>query len=198
MVTVVVLLVFIGSICRPSSFNAKWNKFSSVGPGLVALALAAVGSVFPLTAGPRVFADRIDHLTLLCSSGVVRMGAGAAPIPEGAGVCAGTGKGAAAGEWLARAPSWGWKSEGAVNRESIASHLMELAGPGKPSVIVAMPTGEELFPVNELPLRLRGENRRCDFVAGEISGRIEVEQLNPSWLLLRTDFDRAGFHCYGG
>jgi sugar transferase (PEP-CTERM system associated) len=92
---------------------------------------------------------------------------------------------------------WSGNLEGAVTRESIASHLMELAGPGEiHRVIVAMPDRRGTFPGNEL-LKLRLQGVKIEEATSwleKISGRIEVEQLNPSWLLFAEGFRvSAGF-----
>src|SRR5437660_2661806 len=91
---------------------------------------------------------------------------------------------------------WSGNLEGAVTRESIASHLIELAGPGEiHRVIVAMPDRRGTFPVNEL-LKLRLQGVKIEEATSwleKISGRIEVEQLNPSWLLFGD-----GFRCSAG
>ena len=118
MVTAVVLLFSHWfDLYDPSSFNAKWEQVFRLllVLGLVALALAAVGFIFPRSlAGPRIFADRIDHSDLFSVrlAWCVRL-AGAAAVPEGTGVCAGHGrKSAAAGEWLENALGVGRRSCG--------------------------------------------------------------------------------------
>jgi sugar transferase (PEP-CTERM system associated) len=91
---------------------------------------------------------------------------------------------------------WSGNLEGPVTRESIAAHLRELAGPGEiHRVIVAMPDRRGTFPVNEL-LKLRLEGVKIEEATSwleKISGKIEVEHLNPSWLLFAD-----GFRCSAG
>jgi len=81
--------------------------------------------------------------------------------------------------------------EGALTRESVASHLMEMAASHHVHrVIVAMPDRRGTFPVQEL-LQLRLNGARIEEATSwleKISGRIEVEQLYPSWLIFADGF----------
>jgi sugar transferase (PEP-CTERM system associated) len=89
---------------------------------------------------------------------------------------------------------WTGHLQGALNRESIASHLMELAGEGRVHrVIVAMPDRRGMIPMPELlQLRLQGISvEEATSWLERISGRIEVEQLYPSWLIFKKGF-RSG------
>jgi sugar transferase (PEP-CTERM system associated) len=86
---------------------------------------------------------------------------------------------------------WTGTLEGAVTRESVASHLLGLAkGNGVHRVIVAMPDRRNTLPVEELlDLRLAGVKvEEATSWLEKISGRIEVEQLNPSWLIFADGF----------
>jgi sugar transferase (PEP-CTERM system associated) len=86
---------------------------------------------------------------------------------------------------------WTGNVEGALTRESAAAHLMELAKAHRVHrVIVAMPDRRGTFPVQEL-LQLRLNGVRIEEATSwleKISGRIEVEQLYPSWLIFADGF----------
>jgi sugar transferase (PEP-CTERM system associated) len=86
---------------------------------------------------------------------------------------------------------WSGNVEGALTRETAAAHLMEVAGAQRVHrVIVAMPDRRGTFPVEEL-LQLRLNGVRIEEATSwleKISGRIEVEQLYPSWLIFADGF----------
>ena len=86
---------------------------------------------------------------------------------------------------------WSGNVEGAFNRESIASHLMEVINQQHVHrVIVAMPDRRGTLPVQEL-LQLRLHGVRIEEATSwleKISGRIEVDQLYPSWLVFAEGF----------
>ncbi|HST12253.1 MAG TPA: TIGR03013 family XrtA/PEP-CTERM system glycosyltransferase [Terriglobales bacterium] len=86
---------------------------------------------------------------------------------------------------------WSGNVEGALTRESAAAHLMEVASSQRVHrVIVAMPDRRGTFPVQEL-LELRLNGVRIEEATSwleKISGRIEVEQLYPSWLIFADGF----------
>ncbi len=86
---------------------------------------------------------------------------------------------------------WSGTVEGALTRESAAAHLMELADAHRVHrVIVAMPDRRGTFPAQEL-LQLRLNGVRIEEATSwleKISGRIEVEQLYPSWLIFADGF----------
>jgi sugar transferase (PEP-CTERM system associated) len=86
---------------------------------------------------------------------------------------------------------WSGNVEGALTRESAAAHLMEVASSQRVHrVIVAMPDRRGTFPVEEL-LQLRLNGVRIEEATSwleKISGRIEVEQLYPSWLIFAEGF----------
>jgi sugar transferase (PEP-CTERM system associated) len=81
---------------------------------------------------------------------------------------------------------WTGSIEGELTRESVVSDLLSQArGAGVHRVIVAMPDRRGTLPVEEL-LDLRLEGVRVEEATSwleKISGRIEVEQLYPSWLI---------------
>ncbi len=93
----------------------------------------------------------------------------------------------------------GWSNnlEGAVTRDSFASHLSGLIGGQRVHrVIVAMSDRRGTLPVQEL-LRSRLSGIKIEEATSwleKISGRIEVEQLYPSWLIFAEGFRfSAGF-----
>jgi sugar transferase (PEP-CTERM system associated) len=91
---------------------------------------------------------------------------------------------------------WTGDVEGELTRESVASHLLGLArGRGVHRVIVAMPDRRGTLPVEELlDLRLGGVKvEEATSWLERISGRIEVEQLYPSWLIFAEGFRFSGF-----
>ncbi len=78
--------------------------------------------------------------------------------------------------------SWTGKMEGAVTRESVAEHLMEVASKQKVHrVIVAMPDRRGTIPMQELlDLRMQGVKvEEATSWLEKISGKIEVEKLEP-------------------
>jgi sugar transferase (PEP-CTERM system associated) len=86
---------------------------------------------------------------------------------------------------------WTGNLEGEVTRETVASHLLGMAREnGVHRVIVAMPDRRNTLPVGELlDLRLAGVKvEEATSWLEKISGRIEVEQLNPSWLIFADGF----------
>ena len=86
---------------------------------------------------------------------------------------------------------WSGNVEGVVTRESIASHLSELVKEQTiHRVIVAMQDRREAMPMPELlQLRLRGVHvEEATSWLEKISGRIEVEQLYPSWIIFAKGF----------
>jgi sugar transferase (PEP-CTERM system associated) len=89
--------------------------------------------------------------------------------------------------------SWTGKVEGAITLESIAAHLMEICREKKVHrVIVAMPDRRGGIPMPEL-LQLRMEGVKIEEATSwleKISGRIEVENLYPSWLVFSDGFRR--------
>ncbi len=91
---------------------------------------------------------------------------------------------------------WTGDVEGELTRDTVASHLLGLArGRGVHRVIVAMPDRRGTLPVEEL-LDLRLEGVKVEEATSwleRISGRIEVEQLYPSWLIFAEGFRFSGF-----
>ena len=90
--------------------------------------------------------------------------------------------------------SWTGKMEGAVTRESVAAHLMEVVHKQKVRhVIVAMPDRRGTIPMQELlDLRMQGVKiEEATTWLEKISGKIEVENLYPSWLVFGEGFRRS-------
>lgn len=86
---------------------------------------------------------------------------------------------------------WSGNLKGELTRETLASHLVGLSqGKGIHRVIVAMPDRRGTLPVEELlGLRLRGVKvEEATSWLEKITGRIEVEQLYPSWLIFAEGF----------
>ena len=91
---------------------------------------------------------------------------------------------------------WTGNIEGELNRETVANHLVGLArSSGVHRVIVAMPDRRGTLPVEELlELRLSGVKvEEATSWLEKISGRIEVEQLYPSWMIFAEGFRFSGF-----
>lgn len=89
--------------------------------------------------------------------------------------------------------SWTGKLEGAVTRDSVAAHLMEVVRKQKVHrVIVAMPDRRGTIPMQELSqLRMQGvEIEEATSWLEKISGKIEVDNLYPSWLVFGQGFRR--------
>jgi sugar transferase (PEP-CTERM system associated) len=87
---------------------------------------------------------------------------------------------------------WTGDVEGELTRENVASHLVALAKgkKGVHRVIVAMLDRRGTLPVEELlNLRLAGVKvEEATSWLEKITGRIEVEQLYPSWLIFAEGF----------
>jgi sugar transferase (PEP-CTERM system associated) len=87
---------------------------------------------------------------------------------------------------------WTGDADGELTRDMVASHLLGLAKgkKGVHRVIVAMPNRRGTLPVEELlDLRLGGVKvEEATSWLEKISGRIEVEQLYPSWLIFAEGF----------
>jgi len=87
---------------------------------------------------------------------------------------------------------WTGAMEGAPTRENIASHLCEAAkSHGLHRVIVAMQDRRETMPMQQLlQLRLQGavHIEEATSLLEKISGKIELEQLYPSWIIYAQGF----------
>jgi sugar transferase (PEP-CTERM system associated) len=91
---------------------------------------------------------------------------------------------------------WTGNIEGALTRETVATHLVGMAREnGVHRVIVAMPDRRGRLPVEELlELRLNGVKvEEATSWLEKISGRIEVEELYASWLIFADGFRFSTF-----
>jgi sugar transferase (PEP-CTERM system associated) len=92
---------------------------------------------------------------------------------------------------------WTGNLEGEVTRDTAGSHLLDLVREsGVHRVIVAMPDRRGTLPVDEL-LKLRLEGVKVEEATSwleKIYGRIEVENLNPSWLIFAEGFRFSAFN----
>jgi sugar transferase (PEP-CTERM system associated) len=90
--------------------------------------------------------------------------------------------------------SWTGKMEGAVTLDAIAAHLMEVVQKQKVHrVIVATSDRRGSIPMREL-LQLRMQGVKIEEATSwleKISGKIEVENLYPSWLVYGEGFRRS-------
>jgi sugar transferase (PEP-CTERM system associated) len=89
---------------------------------------------------------------------------------------------------------WTGKMEGAVTSDSVAAHLREVVSKQKVHrVIVAMPDRRGTIPMQELlDLRMQGVKiEEATSWLEKISGRIEVENLYPSWIVFGVGFRRS-------
>lgn len=86
---------------------------------------------------------------------------------------------------------WTANMEGELDRDAVAEHMMESVQHNRAHrVIVAMQERREKLPVGEL-LKLRQEGVKVEEATNwleRISGKIEVEHLNPSWLIFADGF----------
>ena len=92
---------------------------------------------------------------------------------------------------------WTGNIEGELTRESVASHLVSrVQDRAVHRVIVAMPDRRGTLPVEELlALRLLGVKvEEATSWLERITGRIEVDQLYPSWLIFAEGFRFSAFN----
>jgi sugar transferase (PEP-CTERM system associated) len=217
-VTGVVLLVSHWSDrYESSSQDAKWDPVISLlqSLGYVALALAAVSLIYRIRLGltPGIFPDwpglsRLIVFTLILIFMLVGWRAAYSwmvkqPFLRERVYVLGTGERA---ERLVRGlrdrPELGVEVvgstgyvEGELTRDLVASHLGLARGKGVHRVIVAMPERRGTLPVEELlDLRLGGVKvEEATSWLERINGRIEVEELNPSWLIFAEGFRFSTF-----
>jgi sugar transferase (PEP-CTERM system associated) len=205
---VVLLLSHLFDLYDSSSLSAKWEHAFRLllVLGFVALALAAVGSRYPSLLpgnGSAFWGLIILTFTLLCWRALYAWMVKQPFLRERVYVL-GTGERA---QRLVRGlrersalgievVGWTGDVEGELTRDTVASHLLGLAGGrGVHRVIVAMPDRRGTLPVEELlDLRLGGVKvEEATSWLEKISGRIEVEQLYPSWLIFAEGFRFSGF-----
>jgi len=90
--------------------------------------------------------------------------------------------------------SWTGKLEGAITIESVGAHLMEVCRDRRiHRVIVAMPDRRGMIPMHQLmELRMQGVKiEEATSWLEKISGKIEVDNLYPSWLVFSDGFRRS-------
>jgi sugar transferase (PEP-CTERM system associated) len=90
--------------------------------------------------------------------------------------------------------SWTGKLDGEITRESVAAHLMKVVETQRVHrVIVAVTDRRGTIPMEELlDLRMKGVKvEEATSWLEKISGKIEVENLNPSWLVFSEGFRRS-------
>jgi sugar transferase (PEP-CTERM system associated) len=186
-----------------SSLGAKWEQTFRMllVLGLVALSLSAVGFVFP-----RFMPGNGSALAGLVILTFTLFGWRAAygwmvqqPFLRERVYVLGTGERAQRllnglrqrSELGIEVVGWTGNIEGELTRETVAAHLLGLAEQnGVHRVIVAMPDRRNTLPVEELlDLRLAGiKVEEATSWLEKITGRIEVEQLYPSWLIFADGF----------
>jgi len=208
-VTVAVLLLSHWlDLYEPSSLSKNWEQGLRilVVLGFVALALSAVGFLFPEFMpgnGSALLGIIILTCTLFCWRGAYYWLVKQPFLRERVYVL-GTGERA---ERLVNGlrerstmgievVGWTGDVDGDLTRESVASHLLaSTRGAGVHRVIVAMPDRRGTLPVEELlDLRLRGlKVEEATSWLEKMSGRIEVEQLYPSWLIFAEGFRFSSF-----
>ena len=188
---------------EPARLNARGELYFRLllVPGLLALAIAAVGYVFPrvllgnnsvvlglLLVTAALFGWRMMYAWLAQQPYlrervyVLGMGERAQRLVNGL---------RSRSELGVEVIGWSGNVEGAMTREAIASHLMELIQLHRVHrVIVAVSDRRGTLPVLEmLQLRLNGiKIEEATSWLEKISGRIEVDNLYPSWLIFADGF----------
>jgi sugar transferase (PEP-CTERM system associated) len=200
---IVLLLSHWFDLYDSSNLSAKWEQTFRMllVLGLVALSLSAVGFIFPRFMpgnGSALAGLIILTFTLFCwraaYSWLVKM-----PFLRERVYVLGTGERAQRllnglrqrAELGIEVVGWTGNIEGELTRETVAAHLLGLAQQnGVHRVIVAMPDRRNRLPVEELlDLRLAGVKvEEATSWLEKITGRIEVEQLYPSWLIFADGF----------
>jgi len=204
---VVMLLSHWFDLYDPAGFNAKWEQIFRLllVLGLVALAMAGVGSIFPRTLlwrdSPHIgliiltfalFGWRSAYAWLVqrpyLREKVYVLGNGNRALRLVQGLRQGRQMGI-------EVVGWSGNLEGEFTREAVASHLMEqVVQTSVHRVIVAMQDRREAMPMTELlQLRLQGVHiEEATSWLEKITGRIEVDQLYPSWIIFAKGFRFSG------
>ncbi len=200
---IVLLLSHWFDLYDSSSLSAKWEQTFRLllVLGLVALSLSAVGFIFPRFMpgnGSALAGLIILTFTLFCWRAAYGWLVKQPYLRERVYVL-GTGERAQRllnglrqrSELGIEVVGWTGNIEGELTRETVAAHLLGLAQQnGVHRVIVAMPDRRKTLPVEQLlDLRLAGVKvEEATSWLEKISGRIEVEQLYPSWLIFADGF----------
>jgi sugar transferase (PEP-CTERM system associated) len=201
---IVLLFSHLFDLYDSSSLGAKWDQIFRLllVLGFVALVLSAVGFVYPSILpgnGSALAGLIILTFTLLGWRGayfwmvkqpflrerVYVLGTGERALR----LVTGLRKRSALGIEVV---GWTGDVDGELTRDTVASHLLGVAKgkKGVHRVIVAMPNRRGTLPVEELlDLRLGGVKvEEATSWLEKITGRIEVEQLYPSWLIFAEGF----------
>jgi sugar transferase (PEP-CTERM system associated) len=169
--------------------------------GIVALTLAVVGFLFPsFLLGNSCFLFGVVILTLALSGWRAAYAwLAQQPYLRERVYVLGTGERAqrlvqglrSRSELGVEVAGWTGNVEGALTLESVTAHLMEMVKQSDiHRVIVAMPDRRGTIPVHDLlQLRLGGAKiEEATSWLEKMSGRIEVENLYPSWLIFNDGF----------
>jgi sugar transferase (PEP-CTERM system associated) len=211
-ILVVTLFVLICShwfdLYDPARFNAKGELYFRLllVPGLLALALAAITAMFPhFTMGRGAFLLGLIILTLaLLGWRTAYYWLVQQPYLRERVYVLGTGERAQRVIQGLRQRSdlgievvgWTGNLEGIPTREEMAAHLLEMSRRRVHRVILAMSDRRGGLPVREL-LELRLDGVKIEDATSwleKMSGRIEVDNLYPSWLIFAEGFRfSAGF-----
>ncbi len=191
-----------------SSVSKSWDQSLRIllVLGCVALALSAVGFLFPALLpgnGSALFGIIILTCTLFCWRGAYGWMVKQPFLRERVYVL-GTGERAERLVSGLRERStmgievvgWTGDVEGELTRDSVASHLLATTRSSRVHrVIVAMPDRRGTLPVEELlDLRLGGlKVEEATSWLEKMSGKIEVDQLLPSWLIFAEGFRFSTF-----
>jgi sugar transferase (PEP-CTERM system associated) len=208
-VTAIVLLISHGlDLYDSASLGAKWDQMFRLllVLGLVALALSGVGYAYRYFLPGHVFLPRDSALVglVILTFGLLGWRATYSWLVQQSYFrekvyVLGTGDRAQRllnglrrrSELGVAVVGWTGDLEGEVTRESAGAHLLNLVREsGVHRVIVAMPDRRGTLPVDEL-LRLRLDGVKVEEATSwleRINGRIEVENLNPSWLIFADGF----------
>ena len=205
LVATIAVLVFshLFDLYEPAHWNARGELYFRLllVPGVLALAIAVLAYIFPrlLMGNNAVVLGLALVTTALFSWRMMYAWLSQKPYLRERVYVLGAGERAqrlvnglrSRSELGVEVAGWSGNVEGALTREAIASHLMELIQEhGVHRVIVAMADRRGTLPVMEmLQLRLSGiKIEEATSWLEKISGRIEVDNLYPSWLIFAEGF----------
>lgn len=203
----VAVLIFshLFDLYEPTRWNAKGELYFRLllVPGLFALGMAAVAYVFPrvLLGNNSVVLGLVLVTITLFGWRIIYAWLAQRPYLRERVYVLGMGERAqrlvnglrSRAELGIEVTGWSGNVEGALTRDALASHLMELIRTQRiHRVIIAMSDRRGRLPVMEmLQLRLNGiKIEEATSWLEKISGRIEVDNLYPSWLIFGD-----GFRC---
>ena len=210
LVVTIVVLVFSHwfDLYDTTNFGARWDHIFRLlfVLGLVALALAGVGYLFPrfLPGNNSALVGLVILTIALFGWRTAYVWLSQQPYLKERVYVLGTGERAlrlvqglrSRGDLAIEVVGWTGNVEGALTREAVATHLMELVHEHDiHRVIVAMPDRRGTLPVHELlQLRLGGAKiEEATSWLEKMTGRIEVENLYPSWLIFAEGFRSSAF-----